>query len=186
MMSPRPCSSSASRKAGHQRQVAGGQRRHTEDVDVVFDGLARRLVRRLEQRPDIDIEAEIGEGRGDDLLAAVVAVLAHLGDQDARPSTVRGLEGLDQLHDAGHISVFLHLGFVYAGNRRNAGAMPAIHLLQSVGNLADGRLHAGRRHGALQEVSLARLGVLGERVKRLLDGCPRRVRRADAQASSSC
>ena len=34
--------------------------------------------------PSIDVEAEIGEGRGDDLLAAVVAVLADLGDEDPR------------------------------------------------------------------------------------------------------
>jgi hypothetical protein len=36
------------------------------------------------QRPDVDVEADIGEGRGNHLLAAVVAVLADLGDQDAR------------------------------------------------------------------------------------------------------
>ena len=52
---------------------------------------------RREQRADVDVEAEIGEGRGDHLLAAVVAVLADLGDQDARPAAVVGLERLDQL-----------------------------------------------------------------------------------------
>ena len=31
------------------------------------------------------VEADIAEGRGDDLGAAVVAVLAELGDQDLRP-----------------------------------------------------------------------------------------------------
>ena len=52
---------------------------------------------RLEQRPDIDVEAEVGERGGDHLLAAVVAVLAHLGDQDARaPALGRG-ERLDQV-----------------------------------------------------------------------------------------
>ena len=50
---------------------------------------------RLEQRADVDVEAEVGEGGGDDLLAAVVAVLAHLGDQDARAAAVACVERLD-------------------------------------------------------------------------------------------
>ena len=81
---------------GHERQVAGGERGHADDVDVVLDRLPRRLAGRREQRPDVDVEAEIGEGRGDHLLAAVVAVLAHLGDQDARPAPVVALERLDR------------------------------------------------------------------------------------------
>ena len=47
---------------------------------------------RREERADIDVEAEIGEGGGDHLLAAVVAVLAHLGDEDARAAAVVALE----------------------------------------------------------------------------------------------
>ena len=70
-----------------------GQRRHAHRMHVVLDGLARALLRRLEQRADVDVEAEIGEGGGDHLLAAVVAVLAHLGDQDARAAAV-GFFGL--------------------------------------------------------------------------------------------
>ena len=50
-----------------------------------------RLLRRLEERPDLDVEAEIGEGRGDHLLAAVMAVLADLGDEDARRPAVIAL-----------------------------------------------------------------------------------------------
>jgi hypothetical protein len=34
---------------------------------------------RLEQRPHVDVEAEVGERRGDHLGAAVVAILAELG-----------------------------------------------------------------------------------------------------------
>ena len=52
---------------------------------------------RREQRPDVDVEAEIGERRGDHLLAAVVAVLADLGDQDARPAAFVVLEFGDEL-----------------------------------------------------------------------------------------
>src|SRR5262249_5880794 len=69
-----------------QREVAGRERADADDVIVVIDGLAGRLLRRLEQRADIDVETQVGERRGDDLLAAVVAVLAELGDQNAGPT----------------------------------------------------------------------------------------------------
>ncbi len=68
----------------HQRLVAGGERRDADRVDVVLDRLARALLGGLEQRADVDVEAEVGEGAGDDLGAAVVAVLAELGDHHAR------------------------------------------------------------------------------------------------------
>jgi hypothetical protein len=57
-----------------------------------LDRLASCFVRRLEQRTDIDVEAEIGEGGGDDLLSTVVAVLAHLGDENARAASMLVLE----------------------------------------------------------------------------------------------
>ena len=72
----------------HERQVTGGQRVDPDDVDIVVDGLLRDLVRGGEQRPDVDVEAEVGERRDDDLLPPVVAVLAHLGDQDPRPAAL--------------------------------------------------------------------------------------------------
>ena len=39
------------------------------------------------ERADIDIEAQVSEGRGDDLGASVVAVLAHLGHENAGRAT---------------------------------------------------------------------------------------------------
>ena len=76
--------------------MPGGQRGHPDDVHVRLDGLAGHLGRGLEQRADVHVEAEVGEGGGDHLLAAVVAVLAHLGDQDARPAALGLLEGVHQ------------------------------------------------------------------------------------------
>ena len=58
---------------------------------VVLHRLARGLLRGLEERSDVDVEAEVGERGGDDLLAPVVAVLAHLGDQDAGAPALVGL-----------------------------------------------------------------------------------------------
>src|SRR5574343_272716 len=71
----------------HQRLVTGGQRRAADGMDVVFDRLAGGFFRRLEQRPHVDVETEVGIGGGDHLGAAVVAVLAELGDHDARATT---------------------------------------------------------------------------------------------------
>jgi hypothetical protein len=53
-------------------------------MHVVVDGVLRGLFRGLEQRADVDVKADVGEGGGDHLGAAVVAVLAHLDDQHAR------------------------------------------------------------------------------------------------------
>ena len=57
-------------------------------MDVVLDRLARAFLGGLEQRADVDVEAEVGEGGGDDLGAAVVAVLAELGDHHARAAAL--------------------------------------------------------------------------------------------------
>ena len=42
-----------------------------------------RLFRGCKERADLDIEAEVGEGRGNHLLAAIMPVLTHLGDEHA-------------------------------------------------------------------------------------------------------
>jgi hypothetical protein len=57
-------------------------------VHIVLHRLAGGLLRRLEERADVDVEAQVGKRGGDHLLAAVVAVLAHLGDQDARAAAL--------------------------------------------------------------------------------------------------
>ena len=68
----------------HQGLVARRLARDADHVHVVLDGHARRLGGHLEQRPDVDVEAEVREGGGDHLHAAVVAVLAELHDEHAR------------------------------------------------------------------------------------------------------
>ena len=91
-MSGRPLLRELGFKLGHERQMTAGERRDAEDVDVIFDRLPRGFGRRRKQRPDVDVEAEVGKGRGDDLLAAIMAVLTDLGDQDARPAALVLLE----------------------------------------------------------------------------------------------
>ena len=65
-------------------------------MHVILDRLPRGFRRRGKQRSDIDVEAEIGEGGGDDLLGRVVAVLTDLGDENAGPASLGALECVDQ------------------------------------------------------------------------------------------
>ena len=95
MMSSAPWSLSALDQGRHQRLVAGGQRRDADGVAVVLDRLAGRFLGGLEERADVDVEAEVGQRRGHHLGTAVVAVLAELGDHHARPAALRGGEGVD-------------------------------------------------------------------------------------------
>src|SRR5262249_58181227 len=82
---------------GNEREMRRRQRRHAEHVDVILDGLARGLRRRREQRTDVDVEAEIGEGGRDHFLSAVMTVLTDLGYQDARPAAFVRFEFGDEL-----------------------------------------------------------------------------------------
>ena len=48
----------------------------------------RNLLGRCEQRANVDVESKIRERRGDDLLPAIMPILAHFGDEDARSMTL--------------------------------------------------------------------------------------------------
>jgi hypothetical protein len=57
-MSSAPCLRELLDELRHQRLVAGGLARDADHVDVVLDGGAGGFGRGLEQRPDVDVEAE--------------------------------------------------------------------------------------------------------------------------------
>src|ERR1700722_20350337 len=98
-------------------------------MHVVLDRLPRSFVGRGEQWSDIDVETDIGKGRGDHLLAAVVAVLAALGDEDARAAPLGVLERIDQrlnfFDPVGHGG---RLPLVDAGDGFDFGTMPPEYL----------------------------------------------------------
>ena len=80
----------------HQRLVPGRLARNADDVDVVlyrltrgFCGIVRNSV------SDVDVEAQVGEGRRDHLQAAVVSVLAELHDEHPRPAPLPFCKLLD-------------------------------------------------------------------------------------------
>ena len=111
---------------------------------------------RLEQGADVDVEAEVGEGGGDDLGAAVVPVLADLGDQHARPAAVLGGEALDVGAQRRPLGVVAELAAVDAGDGADLRVVAAPHLLERIGDLADGGARPRRRDGQLEQVALSR------------------------------
>ena len=82
----------------------------------------------LKQGSDVDVVAQIGEAGGDHLGAAVVAVLAHLGDQDARPSALHRHKLVNLSAD--HVELLLvgELGLVRARDHRVVGHVATEHL----------------------------------------------------------
>ncbi len=100
-------------------------------MDVVVDRVLGRLLGGLEQRADIDVEADIGEGGGDHLGAAVVPVLAHL-DQHARPAALGLGEGLDLALDRREFRVALIGRAVDARERAHLGLVASEYLLHGV------------------------------------------------------
>src|SRR5579864_2626690 len=122
-------------------------------MDVVLDRLASSLLRGLEQGPDIDIEADIGKGGGDDPGAAVVAVLPQLDDQHARPAAFLAGKSLDLALDPAERLVTLVLPAIDPDDRRGGGEMPGEHHLQSIGNLPDRRPRPARLDRQGEEVA---------------------------------
>eukprot|EP00281_Chroomonas_sp_CCMP1168_P010401 CAMPEP_0206269942 /NCGR_PEP_ID=MMETSP0047_2-20121206/32591_1 /ASSEMBLY_ACC=CAM_ASM_000192 /TAXON_ID=195065 /ORGANISM="Chroomonas mesostigmatica_cf, Strain CCMP1168" /LENGTH=117 /DNA_ID=CAMNT_0053698525 /DNA_START=123 /DNA_END=476 /DNA_ORIENTATION=+ len=86
---------------GHELLVPRSLCGHAHHVHVGLECLRRHLRRSLEQRPDVHVPPQVGEAAGDDLLAAVVAVLAHLGNKHARAAP--GLLG-ELLHGQARLS----------------------------------------------------------------------------------
>src|SRR5262245_33253020 len=81
----------------HECLVAGGERAHTYRMHVVLDRLTRAFIRRLEERPDVHVEAEIRERTRHDLRAPIVTILSELRDQHARTTAL----GLSERRDVG-------------------------------------------------------------------------------------
>ena len=152
--------------------MTGRERVDPDDVDVSLDGLACHLFRGLEERADVDVEAEVGERRRDDFLAAVVAVLTHLRDQDAGPAPFGSCErvsGLAHLLDGRRLACFCP---VDAADGTDLTGVPAVDLLQGERDFPDGRLRPRRVDGEGEQVvtgpGLVHGGGSGQLGKRLL------------------
>lgn len=106
--------------------------------------------RHLEQRPNVHVESQISEPRGDDLGSSIVSILTHFGHQNARTASFHRHEllNLRQQQEARHLltdptvcskmtNPFSHgleflliavLAFVGAGNHRVGCYVTTKHL----------------------------------------------------------
>ena len=120
------------RQQGLEAEVFGA---HTDDVSVVFHGLFGDLARGLEEGADVDVEAQVGEGGGDDLGAAIVSVLTDLGDHHARSASFALLEALDHLVNFCQFLVFTEFLAVDATDGTDGGFVttedPRMQLFES-------------------------------------------------------
>src|SRR5438105_3347241 len=164
---------------GDERLVDAGLGGHTDHVHVVLDRLARDLLGRLEERADVDVEAEVGERRRDDLRAPVVAVLPDLGDQDARTPPVARGEGFDLAPQRRPLLVLGEVAAVDAGDGTDLSMIAPPDLLERRGDLADRRACADGVDRQREEVPLPALRRARERVQRRRDA-HRVARRAHA------
>src|ERR1700761_1214866 len=111
---------------------------------VVVRRLAGYLVRRGEQRTDIDVETDVREGRCDHLLTTVVTVLPHLGHQNPRAATVGLGKLLDEFGGGNHVAGLSSFVAVNPGDSTDLRLVPPVYLFQCVGDLAYGGLGPGR------------------------------------------
>src|SRR5438094_5016774 len=146
----------------HERLVAARLGGDADHVHVVLDRLARDLLGRLEEHAHVDVEAQVGEGGGDHLGAAVVAVLADLGDQHAGAPPVLAGEALDFRAQRLPFLVVGELAAVDAGDGAALGVIAAPDLLERARNPT----HCGTNEAVvepnLREVSRAPSDRVGE------------------------
>jgi len=69
-------------QGGDQSVVTSCQAACSNNVHIVINGHSCDLLRSLEKTTDINVETEISESTSNNLCTSVMAVLAHLGDED--------------------------------------------------------------------------------------------------------
>ena len=145
-------------------------------MHIVFNGLARAFFRRLEQRADIHIKAQIGKSRGHHFGTAVVPVLPQLGDHHARAAALLGgesgdigFEGVPVFHGVSVAVVGVIGGGIHAGHFVRIGAVAAKGFFQSVAHLAYGGAQPHGGDAQLQQIAFVPGGKC-QRVERGLHG----------------
>ena len=129
------------------------------------------------------------KARDDDLLAAVVAVLAHLGDQDARAAALGLLERVGGRRATCWTSSSPPRGAglvpEHAGDRTDRGLVAAVDLLQRVGDLADRRLGAGRVDREREQVAVQRAPARRPRSAELVSASSERRTSSSSRSARS-
>ena len=149
-----------------ERKVARGERRDANDMGLLLGRQRGHLLRSCKQRPDLDVEPEIRKRRGNDLLPAVMSILAHLGDQNPGSATLVLGEGAGHRdHPLVGLSASARLGQIDAGNGPHFRNVTAESLLERQRDFADGGLRPRRFDRKLQQIGPASR-ALGKRRQR--------------------
>ena len=150
-----------------ERVMSGSQRAEADHVHVVVHRILRRFFRRLEQRAHIDIPAHVRKRRGDNLLTAVMAVLAHLRHEDTRAAAREFFKFIG--HGAGLLQFRLvgEFGGIHARNGMDNRLIAARNLFDGIGDFAQGCAYSRGFHGTFEQVAvIAAVSRLGNRFKR--------------------
>src|SRR5688572_4240243 len=137
---------------GHERLVAGRERRDADGVHVVLDRLARAFLRCLEERADVDIESQVRKRGRDHFRAAIMAVLPELGDENARTAALFAREALDLALQFVPSVVFLERGAIDSGDALRVRPVAAPDLLHCHAHLPDGRARADGPDREIEQV----------------------------------
>mmetsp|Transcript_13282 Transcript_13282/g.43127 ORF Transcript_13282/g.43127 Transcript_13282/m.43127 type:complete len:455 (+) Transcript_13282:79-1443(+) len=152
-----------------ERAVARRLRRDADHVHVCVDRLQRNLGGRRKERADVDVEAQVGKGGGDDVGAAVVPVLPHLRDKDAWATPVPRRKLLRHRHGRLDLAaVAAEVAEIGARADSVRGRVPPPLPLERVRDLAHRRARPRRVDCQREEVAVVRRGGGGERRERLL------------------
>ena len=144
--------------------------RNTHDMHVVLDRLSRRFLRCLEQRSDIDIEADICEGGGDHLGTTIVPILAKLYDKHPRAAPFILGKAVDFCRDLGVPLVAVERRTVDAGNRPDDSAMARELTFECIRNFTDGGAGSCSVYGELQQIGAGVIGARRQGFQRRLAG----------------
>mmetsp|Transcript_56852 Transcript_56852/g.112956 ORF Transcript_56852/g.112956 Transcript_56852/m.112956 type:complete len:297 (-) Transcript_56852:913-1803(-) len=138
-----------------QRSVPGSLRAHTNHMHVSIKRLQSHLRWSSKKWTHVHIVAEGGKRRSDHVGSAVVAVLAHLGNEYARASAMCILEGCcggDCLLNL--IRAVAVLVVVSGSTRAERRRIPPPRSLERVRDLTDGAPSSSRLDGQLHQVPL--------------------------------
>ena len=109
----------------------------TNDMHIVINRLSSNFFWGLEKTANVDIKAEISESTSNNFCTAIVAILTHLGDKDARVATFSLRECLHVGHSLLVLSFTLSVGLlkrlfaVSTTHDRVLGDMTTIYCLES-------------------------------------------------------
>ena len=146
--------------------MACRQRTDSDNMDVVLDSLPRRFSRRTEQGANIDIEPQVGERAGNHLLAPVVTILSHFGDQDPRSPTFDLLKPFGQSSHVPSDCLVFDRRRIDAADRMHGRLESAERLFQSATDFAHGRFGSRGVDRKFQQVAVLAARRFGQRVQR--------------------